>query len=278
MTTNTVLITGCSSGIGKITANTFQDRGWNVVATMRSPDKESELSKLKNTLVTRLDVTDQGSISQAIDAGLEAFGKIDALVNNAGYGGHALLEQTTDKTIREMYETNVFGVMNTCRAVLPLMRKQGAGHIINVTSMGGMMGLPLDTVYCSSKFAVEGLTEALALECKPLNIIARSVAPGAYLTTEFTANVDQEDMTAGSDDLVGYARKLREHFQNVVSNGGNKTQDPQEVADVIYACATTDMPVHNPVGQDAEMLVGLMGIAPRQNFLDQMEKMLLPQA
>ncbi|MEM9175632.1 MAG: SDR family oxidoreductase [Myxococcota bacterium] len=274
-TQGTVLITGCSTGIGRLAAETFHAKGWNVVATMRRPEMGKDLAE-RGLVVERLDVTEPDEITRALAATCERFGAIDVLVNNAGYGGHALLEQSSDRMIRDMYETNVFGVMKTCRAVLPIMRRQQGGRIINVTSMAGLMALPTDSVYTSTKYAVEGLTEGLALEVKPLGILAKTVAPGAYMTTAFGANNDNEDIEAGDPELAAYAAKLRAHLMSVVSSEGGATADPQEVADVIYRCATEDMPVHNPVGADAQMLMGLMGGAPRQDFIAQMEQMLLP--
>ncbi len=274
----TVLITGCSSGFGKLAAKTFSDKGWNVIATMRSPERETELTKLDNVLVTRLDVTDAGSIKQAVDEGLARFGAIDVLVNNAGYGGHALFEQATDEAIRAMYETNVFGVMNVSRAVLPHMRRRQEGCIINVTSMAGMMGLPNSSVYSSTKFAVEGLTEGMAFEYKPLNITVKSVLPGAYPTTRFNANTD-DDLNAGDDELSAHAQKLHAHIQGVVkqmAEQGGAVADPQEVADKIYECATSETPVHNPVGSDAEMLAQMKASLPQQAFLDQIAEIALP--
>ncbi len=276
MSKKTVLITGCSTGIGKLAAKTFQARGWNVVATMRRPESETELTALDGVWVTKLDVTDRASIQAAVDATLERFGAIDCLVNNAGRGGHALLEQSTDEMTRQMYETNVFGLMNVCRAALPHMRKAGSGTIINVTSMAGHMGLPLETSYCGAKHAVEGMTESLAYELKPLGIRACTVAPGAYLRTDFSDNADDECFEAGGAELAAYAKSLREHFRSSVSAEGGDTADPQEVADMIYACATTEMPVHNPVGSDAQMIMGMIGAPPRQKFLDTAEPLLLP--
>lgn len=278
MSKKTVLITGCSTGIGKLAARTFHAQGWHVVATMRTPEKETELTKLDGVLVTRLDVTDDASIEAALDETLERFGTIDAVVNNAGRGGHALLEQMSEEKVRAMYDTNVFGVMNVCRAVMPHLRRQASGTIINVTSMAGVIGLPAETSYCSAKFAVEGFTEALAWECKPLGITVRSVAPGAYLATDFSANADDDDLSNGDEQLVAHAKRLREHFLKAVRNEGGETADPQEVADAIYACATTETPVRNPVGNDAQMIVGMMGGPGRQAFLDLAEPLLLPPA
>ena len=141
MTKKTVLITGCSSGFGKLTAKTFATSGWNVVATMRKPERDDELRHLDGVLVTALDVTDQQSIARAVGEAIERFGSIDVLVNNAGFGGHTVFEQATDEAIRAMFETNVFGVMNVTRAVLPHMRRQKAGRVINVSSVSGLLGV-----------------------------------------------------------------------------------------------------------------------------------------
>jgi NAD(P)-dependent dehydrogenase (short-subunit alcohol dehydrogenase family) len=275
----TVLITGCSSGFGKLTAQTFHQEGWNVIATMRSPENETELTQLDGVLVTRMDVTDPGSVGRAVDEGMGRFGAIDVLVNNAGFGGHALFEQFPDATVRAMYDTNVFGLMNVTRAVLPHMREQGEGCVINVTSVSGLLGTPTSSIYSSTKFAVEGLTEALALEYGPLNIRFKTVAPGAYPTTRFRENVDSP-LEAGGEQLSAYATGLRGQIQAIsqrLASQGGAPADPQEVADRIHECATTDTPVRNPVGRDAEMLTGMMVSAgPRQAFLDQLEAMLAP--
>ncbi len=274
----TVLITGCSSGFGRLAAKTFNDKGWNVIATMRSPERETELSGLSNVLVSRLDVVDLGTIETAVAEGLSRFGAIHVLVNNAGYGGHALFEQAADEAVRAMYDTNVFGVMNVSRAVLPLMRRQREGRIINVTSMAGMMSAPTISIYASSKHAVQGLTEGMALEYEPLGIVVRSVLPGAYPTTRFNANTD-DALRTGGQELADHAQQLYGHLMSVaeqMARQGGQDADPQEVADKIYECATSETPVHNPVGADAEMLVGMMGAAQRQAFLDQMAEMLLP--
>ena len=277
MTNRTVLITGCSSGFGKLAVHTFRTNGWSVVATMRSPEKEAELTGLEGVLVTRLDVKDPRSIDAAFEQGTAAFGSIDAVVNNAGYGSNALFEQSPDASVRDIYETNVFGLMNVMRRALPDMRERGSGCIVNVTSMGGLMGLLGNSVYSSSKFAVEGLTEALALEYKPLGIRVVSVAPGAYLTTAFGSNTDNY-VESGDPQLVEHSRKLRDHFAAIVAGG--TPQDPQEVADKIYECVTADdVPVQNPVGADAERLSGLIDSLPsRQAFVAAMEQMLLPPA
>ncbi|MEM9667746.1 MAG: SDR family oxidoreductase [Pseudomonadota bacterium] len=274
MATSTVLITGCSTGFGKLAAKTFHKKGWNVAATMRSPEKESDLIADNRLTITRMDVTDLASIEAATESAIANFGGIDVLVNNAGYGSNALFEQSSDESIRSMYETNVFGVMNTMRVVLPHMRARGSGRVINVTSMAGLIGLPGNSVYCSSKYAVEGLTEGMAHEYGPLGIQIKTVAPGAFPTTAFLDNVDSR-ITGGEDQLQAYSVKLREHFSSVALAG--EPQDPLLVADKIFECATEDTPVCSPVGFDAEGLMALInGLDSRQAFVDAMAARVLP--
>ncbi len=248
---NTVLITGCSSGFGKLAVKTFQEANWNVVATMRTPEKETELNKLENVWVTRLDVTDQESIDAAVSGAIEKFGKIDVLVNNAGYGSHAYLEQFPEQKIYDLFETNVFGLIRVSQAVLPHMRKNRSGVIINVTSMAGHVGFALTSTYCASKHAVEGLTEGMAMEYKPFGIRVNAVAPGAF-GTSFGTNSDL-NIQYGDEEIQYNAGLIAQRFSTLVDEMlymGDTKADPQEVADVIYRCATEEMPIHNVVGSD----------------------------
>lgn len=278
MQKKTVLITGCSSGFGKLTANTFHDKGWNVIATMRSPERETELIAGDHMLVTKLDVTDVDSIAAAFDTGRAKFGTIDTVVNNAGYGGHGLFEQFSTTDARAMFETNVFGPMNVMRQVLPAMRQAGGGTIVNVTSMAGHLPLPGGTIYSASKYALVGLTEAMALEYRPLGIRFFNVAPGAYPSTHFSASTDRR-LDEGDEQLVAFSKRQRAQLdaisQRMASEGGT-IADPQEVADKIFACATSDMPINNPAGGDAEMLNTMMRQDKRQEFLDQFAAWTVP--
>lgn len=151
----TILITGASSGIGEATARHFQANGWNVIATMRDPSKNSSLAGLNEVLVTRLDVTDAASIPAAVAAGIKRFGKIDVLLNNAGYGAYGALEAFTMDRIRRQFDTNVIGLLEVTKAVLPHMRASRSGTIINISSIGGQITFPLGTLYHGTKFAVE---------------------------------------------------------------------------------------------------------------------------
>ena len=178
----TILITGASSGIGKATARLFHDKGWNVIATMRSPEKETELNQLENVLVTRLDVTDEASIVSAVEAGLSEFGQIDVLLNQRRYGAYGPLEAFPMDGIRRQFETNVIGLLAVTKAVLPHMRAQRSGTVVNVSSIGGKMTFPLGTLYHGTKFAVEGMSEALHYELEPLGVRVKIVEPGAIKT------------------------------------------------------------------------------------------------
>jgi NADP-dependent 3-hydroxy acid dehydrogenase YdfG len=178
----TILITGSSSGIGKATAKLFHEKGWNVVATMRRPESESELNKLDRVLVTRLDVIDLESIQAAVKQGLDRFGKIDVLLNNAGFGVFGPLEATPLEKIREQFETNVLGLLATTKVLLPIFRANREGMIINVSSVGGKITFPLGSLYHGTKFAIEGISEALSFEMAEIGVKVKIVEPGAVRT------------------------------------------------------------------------------------------------
>ncbi len=280
MSKKTVLITGASSGIGKDTAKLFHGKGWNVIATMRTPDKEEELTQLRAVLVTRLDVREQASIDATVREGLDRFGHIDVLVNNAGYGGLGQLEQFSDESIFRIFDTNVFGAMRVTRAVLPIMRKRREGRIINVSSGSGLMGLPNMSVYCATKFALKGMSEALAYDMRPFNIQVKVVAPGAFAT----GWSDRMDIPAGAGDqeIQRHAQRVFTHLnENVFKSLGhddNELADPRTAAEKIFECATSDTPVHNVVGKDIERLAAMMDSLPREEFIGQMSQIFLPPA
>ena len=152
----TVLITGASSGFGNATAHLFASHGWNVIATMRNAAAATDFGPLDNVLVSELDVTDPASIERAITAGIARFGKLDVVVNNAGFGQYGVLEGVPDEKIQRNFDVNLFGVMNVMRAVLPIYRQQGEGIILNVSSVGGLVGLPGISILLATKFALEG--------------------------------------------------------------------------------------------------------------------------
>ncbi len=267
--TKTVLITGASSGFGALTAKKFSEEGWNVVATMRSPDRDQSLGKLDGVKVIELDVTKPETIERALKTTLDTFGQLDVLVNNAGHGGHGVFEAFTDAEIRAMFETNFFGALAVSRAALPLLRKQGHGVIINVTSIAGMISGPTSGIYAATKFALEAVTESMATEYAPLGIRVRSVAPGAFTTGFRGAN---RDGTAQVDDqLAAYAGELYKELDVRIDAMYEGAPHASMVADKIFHVATTaDTPYRNPVGPDAEAVDAALHAMPRQAFLDQM--------
>ncbi|GAA3407235.1 SDR family NAD(P)-dependent oxidoreductase [Paenibacillus hodogayensis] len=179
----TVLITGTSTGFGQQLVLQFAKRDWNVVATMRDTSKAAlEFSQYGNIQVLELDITKPAKIHQVIDAVTRQYGQIDVLLNNAGYAQAGAFEEVTVDQAREQYETNVFGVMSTIQAVLPQMRQHRSGHIINISSMGGVQSLPTLSIYCSSKAALENLSEGLAAEVKELGIHVTLVEPAGFKT------------------------------------------------------------------------------------------------
>ncbi|MFM9989705.1 SDR family oxidoreductase [Flavobacterium sp.] len=185
----TILITGASTGIGKLTAIYFAEKGWNVSATMRTTEKGKNLLKYPNLKVFALDVMNESSIKQAIDDTIATFGTIDVLFNNAGYGLVGAFEAMTNEQVKKQFDTNVFGVMNVTKAILPYFRVNKKGMIINTTSMGGLITFPLYSVYHSTKWALEGFMESLQFELKQFNIKVKNIEPGA-IKTEFENSID----------------------------------------------------------------------------------------
>lgn len=232
----TVLITGCSSGMGKASAKHFAAEGWNVIATMREPAAGADLAQLDGVLVTRLDVQDPASISAAIEAGIAHFGRIDALVNNAGFGLHGIFEATSRDKIQEQFDVNVFGVMDVVRAILPHFRHNRKGTIVNVSSGAGVFTLPMISLYAASKFALEGFSEALSYELAAVGVTVKIVEPGG-VSTNFNSRASSE---AGQQEaLIDYQPFIEATNQIYASWGDRGSATAEEVAAVIYG-ATTD--------------------------------------
>lgn len=229
----TILITGASSGIGKTTAKYFQQKGWNVVATMRSPSREEELTQLDNVLVTRLDVQDPASITSAVEEGIERFGRIDVLLNNAGYGAYGPLEAFSMESIRRQFDVNVIGLLEATKAVLPHFRAQKSGVIVNVSSVGGKVTFPLGTLYHGTKFAVEGLSEALHYELEAIGVKMKIVEPGA-IDTDFGSR----SLDFANDDSMTEYRGLVQTMLGMFEVMGGQPSSPELVAEVIWNAAT----------------------------------------
>ena len=233
MTKKTILITGASSGIGKETARFFQAKSWNVIATMRTPENETELTGLVNVLVARLDVQDTESISTAIAAGIERFGRIDVLLNNAGYGAYGALEATPKHKLRRQFDVNVIGLLETTKAVLPHFRKNQSGLIINISSIGGKITLPLGSLYHGTKFAVEGISEALRFEMETIGVKVKIVEPGA-IKTDFVGRSFDFNNDESLTEYQPLVRKVLAAIEPLVDAGA----EPVVVSEVIYRAAT----------------------------------------
>lgn len=240
----TILITGTSSGYGLETARYFHDRGWNVIATMRTP-REDVLPASDRITVLPLDVTDAESIAAAFDAA----GPIDVLVNNAGIGSIGIVEATPVDKARELFETNTFGVMATTKAVIPQFRERRSGVIVNVTSSVVLANMPLTAMYRASKMATEAFTASLALELASVGIQAKLVEPGYCPTTQFTANGG--DITHQFPPAyAAFTGPILEAF----SAQGNVTT-PRDVAETIWrAVHDTTGTLRFPAGPDAVAL------------------------
>ncbi len=258
----TVFITGASTGIGNAVARLFAQRGWNVVATMRSPEKAGELATLPNVLVTACDVTNPTSITAALTAARERFGRIDVVVNNAGYGLVGAFEATPEQSIRRQFDVNVFGVMAITRAVLPLFRAQGRGTIITIASMGGRLTFPLYSSYHATKWAVEGFTESLKYELEPLGIHVRLVEPGAIKTDFYDRSMDRVD----DGGITAYAATVNAAMPRMQAAGA-AGDTPESVARVIYKAATdTSTRLRYPAGKNAGLNLLLRRLLPDRVF------------
>ncbi|WP_179414633.1 SDR family oxidoreductase [Mucilaginibacter sp. E4BP6] len=250
----TILITGASSGFGKSSAKLFAANGWNVIATMRSPEKEEELTTIANICVLKLDVQDEPTIRKAIADGLARFGSIDVLVNNAGYALRGVFESLTKEQIKRQYDVNVFGLMDVTQAIIPYFRERGSGLIINISSMGGRITIPLLSLYHSTKFAVEGFTEALSYELSAVNIRVKLIEPGGVRTNFGTTSIEEvPNGIQAYDEMIKYFQLNR---PKVTQHMASPNATSEEVAEVIFQAATDDTNrLRYVIGKDAELYV-----------------------
>jgi NAD(P)-dependent dehydrogenase (short-subunit alcohol dehydrogenase family) len=239
------LITGSSTGFGRALAAAALAQGDRVIATARQVSQIQALEQQypQTAKAVRLDVTDPASIQTAVQSGLEAFERIDVLVNNAGYGLMGAIEEVRDRQIRDQFETNVFGLLNVTRAAIPILRKQGSGHILNVSSVGGRVAFPTMGMYHASKFAVEGLSETLAQELKPFGIKVTIVEPSGFAT-------DFSDRSLAMAEPMPEYSTLREELVNFVA-GHPRGDVPTGVRALLKVVELTDPPLHLAIGPNA---------------------------
>lgn len=241
------LITGCSSGFGRELVRAVRTHGHRVVATARGMAALSEFAADPGVLTAPLDVTQAHHIAAVVALAESQFGAIDILVNNAGYGYLAAVEEGEDAEIRAMFETNVFGLAAVTRAVLPGMRVRGRGHVINISSMGGLIGFPGIGYYNATKFAVEGLSEALATECAPLGIKVTIVEPGPF-RTDWAGRSLKVPTTA----IAAYADTAGARRAAIQGYSGQQPGDPVRAAQaIITATETAEPPLHLVLGKVA---------------------------
>lgn len=229
----TIVITGASSGIGKATAKHFAAQGWQVAATMRKPENETELTEIDNINVYQLDVTDQASIDNATAQILNDHERVDVVLNNAGYGLAGPFEAATSEQIRRQFDTNVFGLMEVTRAFLPHFRANKAGLFMNVSSIGGRITYPFISLYHSTKWAVEGFSESLAYELGELGIQVKIIEPGG-VSTDFSGRSLEMAMPNKLPDYAPAAQK----FMEARANAGLGASTAEFIAAGIYEAAT----------------------------------------
>jgi NAD(P)-dependent dehydrogenase (short-subunit alcohol dehydrogenase family) len=242
-------ITGCSTGFGRELAKLVLARGWRAAVTARNPDQLKELvsGNEKNALAVPLDVTNRAQIVKAVKQAEEKFGHIDVLVNNAGYGYIAAVEEGEDDQVRAMFETNFFGLVDLTKAVLPGMRKRRSGHIVNFSSIGGLVSFAATGYYHATKYAVEGLSESLSIEVAPLGIKVLIVEPGPF-RTDWAGRSLLESKTVIDD----YAQTAGERRRQTHERSGKQQGDPARAAEaIIEAVGSANPPLHLLLGKPA---------------------------
>lgn len=231
-------ITGCSTGFGRELAKEVLEQGNSAVVTARNPDDIKDITEGNaNAIALKLDVTKPEQITAAVKDAMDKFGRIDVLVNNAGIGYFGAVEESEDEEVRRMFEINVFGLGNMTKEVLPVMRKQRSGHIVNIASIGGLRGFPALGYYNATKFAVDGLSEALSKEVAPLGIKVTIIAPSGFRTN--WAGKSANDSKIKIDDYQSTAA----HNQSVIRGySGNQPGDPVKAAKAIVKAVDSENP------------------------------------
>lgn len=246
-TSSVWLVTGCSTGFGRELSRILLQRGNRVVVTARNPAALDEFAENANALLAALDVTLPLQIADVVRQAEARFGRIDVLVNNAGYGYLSAVEEGEDDEVRAMFETNVFGLANMTKAVLPGMRERRRGHIVNISSMGGLIGFPGIGYYNATKFAVEGLSEALAKETAPLGIKVTIVEPGPFRT-----DWAGRSLKIPKHAIADYAQSAGARRAAIQGYSGRQQGDPVRGAEaIIQAVESPEPPLHLLLGRPA---------------------------
>jgi NAD(P)-dependent dehydrogenase (short-subunit alcohol dehydrogenase family) len=263
------LVTGSSSGIGFETALLLARAGFKTYASMRNLEKSKNITETANKeklslQVVHLDVNDDGSVKDAIAKIVTVDQRIDVLVNNAGYGLFGSVEDSSIEEIKAQFETNFFGVVRVTQQVLPLMRKQKSGTIVNVSSVGGRMGLPALSAYHGTKFALEGLSESIAYELEPFGIRVVIIEPGVIRTNILNSSASAKKALDPKSPYFSLTQKLDNNFKSMMENASSS---PKEVAKVILQAVTSENPLlRYSVGEDAATLIQARENMPDKEF------------
>ena len=242
-------ITGSNSGFGRSLTEAVLEKGYKVVATTRHPEEIEDLVKQYPDTVkaVSLDITKASEITSAIDTALQTFGRVDVLVNNAGFGTLGAVEEISDEQVRKQFEVNCFGTLNLTKAMLPHFRQRKAGHILNVSSVGGFTAFPGTGIYCATKFAIEGYSEALAKEIAPLGIKLTLVEPGAF-RTEFAG----DSLATPDEQIDDYEETAHKFVKMQEEMSGEQPGDPDKAAQAMIKVVDSDNPPMRLVlGEDA---------------------------
>lgn len=226
----TIFITGASSGLGKASAKLFQSKGWNVIATMRKPEKETGLTKLANVTILKLDVTDPEEIQETVNKAIENY-PVDVVLNNAGYGLVGILEAFSDQQIIRQLNTNLLGTIRVTKAFTPYFREKKNGMFIHITSTFGMIGYPTCSIYSATKFALDGFSESLAYELAHFNVKVKTIAPGG-MQTDFAGR----SMDGGQHEA--YQKLVEKVSEGYSAEKVSQYSTAESIAAVIYEAAT----------------------------------------
>lgn len=232
-----VLITGCSTGIGRDLAKDLMKHGYTVIATARRLDT---IRDLKAAMQLQLDVTDNESITDAVNRIIQQFGRIDVLINNAGYGIRCAVEELSDDLVEKMFNVNVYGIIRMVRAVLPWMRQQGSGRIINIGSIAGKIAQPVNGAYCASKYAVEALNDALRMEMAGFGIPVVLIEPGNIKTNfpDTARNISEQILT----DTNSVYYDLYQNYLHYTANARHNVQGPEAVSRIVRKTIEIEKP------------------------------------
>jgi NAD(P)-dependent dehydrogenase (short-subunit alcohol dehydrogenase family) len=262
-----VLITGCSTGIGRATAIELAKQGWTVYATARRVESVAALAE-QGCKVLALDVCDEASMQAAVQQIEATEGTVGVLINNAGYGSEGPVEEVPMDEVRRQFETNVFGLLRLTQLVLPGMRRQRWGRVVNLSSMGGRMTLPGGGIYHATKYAIEALSDALRFEVRGFGVDVIVVEPGAIKTEFGNTAIARVDALGGSDDYAGFRDALKQNIRNAYEGPmAAFAVGPEAVARVIERAIASSRPrTRYVITAGAKMLIGLRGWLPDRTF------------